>query len=94
MNQKELKRTNTTTTSNSHLRSVFHYHVHDQAGLPCSQSSKRKRLYIPGHFEVEFHFSVFTIVQGSVSIKAARKTNISLHLTIPKQPQDVQFLEI
>ena len=31
---------------------------------------------------------VFARVQDSVSIKAARKANIWLHLSIPGQPQD------
>ena len=63
------------------------YHVLNQAGFDNLFINGRGLIYL-GISKLSFTFYVFTIVQGSVSTKAAKKTNILLHLSIPGQPQD------
>ena len=77
------------TTSNNHSRSIFRYRVHSQAGFDNPFINERGFIYL-GISKFSFTFGVFTRVQGSVSIKAAKKTNIWLHLDMPGQPQDVR----
>ena len=62
-------------TSNSDSRPIFPYHVHNQAGFDNSFINQRGFIYL-GVSKMSFTFKVFTRVQDSVLIKAARKANI------------------
>ena len=76
------------TTSNSDSWPIFPYHVHNQAGFDNPFTNGRSFIYF-GISKMSFTFYVFTRVQGSLSIKAARKANIWLHFSMPGQPQDM-----
>ena len=75
-------------TSNSRSQSIFPDHVHNQAGFDNPFINGRGFIYL-GISKLSFTLQVFTRVQGSVSIKAAKKTNIWLYLSMAGQPQDV-----
>ena len=55
MNQKELKRINGTHNSNSHSRSIFPYHVHNQAGFNNPFINGRGFIYL-GISKLSFTF--------------------------------------
>ena len=76
------------TTINSDSRPIFPYHIHNQTSFDNPFINGRGSIYL-GISKMSFTFKVFAKVQGSVSIKAARKANIWLHLSMPGQPQDI-----
>ena len=64
------------TTNDS--RPIFHYYAHNQTDFENLFINGRGFIYL-GISKMSFTFSVFRRVQGSVLIKAARKTNIWLY---------------
>ena len=64
-------------TSNNNLRPVFPYHVYNQADFDNPFINWRRFMF--WHYKDEFHFYIFTAVQDSILIKAARKANIWWH---------------
>ena len=76
------------TTRNNHSQSIFPYHVHNQTGFDNPFINGRSFIYLVMS-KLSFTFEVFTRFQGSVLIKAAGKTNIWLHLSMPGQHQDL-----
>ena len=64
-------------TSNNDSRPVFRYHVYNQADFDNPFINWRRFMF--WHYKDEFHFYIFTAVQDSILIKAARKANIWWH---------------
>ena len=66
------------TTNNNDSLPIFPYHVYNQADFDNPFINGQSFIYL-GISKMSFTFYVFTRVQGSESIKAARKVNIWLH---------------
>ena len=66
------------TASNNDSRPIFPYHVYKQADFENPFINGRGFIHL-GISKMSFTFWVFTRVQDSVSIKAARKTNVWPH---------------
>ena len=62
------------TTSNNDSRPIFSYHVHNQKHFDNLFINGRGFIYFV--MKMNFTFEVFSRVQGSLSIKTARETNI------------------
>ena len=63
------------TTGNTNSRPIFPYHVNNQAGFDNPFINGRGFIYL-GISKMSFTFYVFIRVQGSISIKTARKADI------------------
>ena len=63
------------TTGNTNSRPIFPYHVNNQAGFDNRFINGRGFIYL-GISKMSFTFYVFIRVQGSISIKTARKADI------------------
>ena len=78
MSQNKPKRNNVFHNQQNDSRPVFPYHVHNQANVGNPFINERGFIYFC-ILKLSFTFEVFTRVQVSVSIKAARNANIWLH---------------
>ena len=75
MSQNKPKRNNAIHNQQNDSRPFFPYHVHNQANFGNAFINERGFIYFC-ILKLSFTFEVFTRVQVSVSIKAARNANI------------------